>query len=32
MSEGVELPPPGDSRREVAAILVHWATPAHYRI
>lgn len=32
MPEGVELPPPEDSRREVAAILPPWATPDHYRI
>ena len=28
----VELPPPEDSRRAVAAILLPWATPAQYRI
>jgi len=28
----IELPPPEDSRHEVAAILLRWATPDHSRI
>ena len=29
--ERVEVPPPEDSRRQVAAILLQWATPAQSR-
>ena len=32
MPEGVELPPPECCCRAVAAILLPWATPDHYRI
>ncbi len=32
MPQGVKRPPPEDSRRAVAAILLQWATPAQYRI
>ena len=32
MVQWVELAPPEESRREVAAIFLQWATPAQYWI